>query len=79
MRHWRRHRPRNDQRQLYESAGRTSTLDDGSAGTLRYAIINVCPVGTITFNLPAGPQTITLTSQIPINKDVTIIGRRVRP
>lgn len=53
----------------------TSTLDDGSAGTLRYAVLNICPAsGNITFNLPVGPQTILLGSQITINKDVTIIG-----
>ncbi len=53
----------------------TSTLDDGSAGTLRYAIANSCPAtGTITFNLPAGPQTILLASELTIAKTLTIIG-----
>ena len=52
----------------------TSTLDDGSAGMLRYAVMNLCPGGTITFNLPTGPQTITLASTVSINKDATITG-----
>ncbi|MFN2577805.1 MAG: choice-of-anchor Q domain-containing protein [Pyrinomonadaceae bacterium] len=53
----------------------TSILDDGSAGTLRYAISNSCPgTGTITFNLPAGPQTIMLGSSLTITKTLTIIG-----
>jgi Calx-beta domain-containing protein/cadherin-like protein/Big-like domain-containing protein/uncharacterized protein DUF4214 len=53
----------------------TSILDDGSAGTLRYAISNSCPgTGTITFNLPAGPQTITLGSELTIAKTLSIIG-----
>jgi hypothetical protein len=52
----------------------TSTLDDGSAGTLRYAVLNLCPGGTVSFNLPAGPQTITLASSLTINKDATITG-----
>jgi hypothetical protein len=53
----------------------TSILDDGSPGTLRYAIANSCPAtGTITFNLPAGPQTITLGSSLTITKTLSIIG-----
>jgi len=53
----------------------TSILDDGSAGTLRYAIANSCPgTGTITFNLPAGPQTIMLGSTLTITKTLQILG-----
>jgi CSLREA domain-containing protein len=53
----------------------TSTLDDGSAGTLRYAIANSCPgTGAITFNLAAGPQTITLGSTLTMTKALSITG-----
>jgi len=53
----------------------TSILDDGSAGTLRYAIANSCPgTGSITFNLPAGPQTIMLSSPLTITKTLSIVG-----
>ena len=52
----------------------TSTADDGSAGTLRHTIANVCNNNTITFDLPGGgPHTITLlTGEIPVAKNVTI-------
>lgn len=52
----------------------TSAADDGSAGTLRHAIANVCNNNTITFNIAgAGPHTITLTTgEIPVAKNVTI-------
>jgi CSLREA domain-containing protein len=53
----------------------TKTVDDGSAGTLRYAIINSCPgTGSVTFNLPAGPQTIMLSSSLTIAKTLAITG-----
>jgi hypothetical protein len=43
----------------------TSTADDGSSGTLRYAISQANAssdaTNTINFNLPSGPQTIVLT------------------
>jgi hypothetical protein len=49
-------------------------LDDGSAGSLRYAVANACPGSVVTFNLGAGTHTIPLASPITINKDVTIQG-----
>ncbi|MBV8206332.1 MAG: hypothetical protein JO041_06030 [Acidobacteria bacterium] len=52
----------------------TSAADDGSAGTLRYAIANAAGGDTITFNL-ALPATITLAgSALPINTNLTING-----
>src|SRR5262249_19088681 len=53
----------------------TSVLDDGSAGTLRYAIANSCAgTGTITFNLPAGPRTITPGSSLTVCETLSITG-----
>jgi hypothetical protein len=50
---------------------------DGGNGSLRQAILNLCPGGTITFD-PAlttgGPATITLLSELVIDKIVTING-----
>lgn len=51
----------------------TSTGDDGSPGTLRYAIANAASGDTITFNLPY-PATITLASTLPITTNLTISG-----
>ena len=50
------------------------TPDDGSSGTLRYALVHVCDGGTITFQA-ALTGTITLTTgQLEIDKNVTITG-----
>jgi len=44
-------------------------------GTLRQAIVDVCPGGTINFNIPGGgPDTITLSAGLVLSKDVTING-----
>jgi hypothetical protein len=53
----------------------TKTVDDGSNGTLRYAIKNALAGDTVTFNLP-NPSTILLTNsaQININNNLTITG-----
>ena len=53
----------------------TNTTDSG-AGSLRQAIVDVCPGGTITFSaLFNTPQTITLTSgELAIDKSLTITG-----
>jgi CSLREA domain-containing protein len=47
---------------------------DSGAGSLRQAIIDVCPGGTIDFNITgAGPHTITLsTGELTVDKDLTI-------
>jgi hypothetical protein len=51
----------------------TSTADSG-ANTLRDALLNICtsPNNNVTFNLGAGPHTITPLSTLVIAKDVTI-------
>ena len=52
----------------------TNTNDMG-AGSLRQAILDVNPGGTVNFNIPgAGPHTIGLMSEIAINKPMTING-----
>lgn len=48
----------------------TSSADSG-AGSLRKAIADICPGGTITFD---GDTTITLTSTLTISRDMTIDG-----
>jgi fibronectin-binding autotransporter adhesin len=52
----------------------TSSLDNGSGGTLREAIAGVCPGGTITFDPSLSGATITITSTLSISQDVTIDG-----
>ena len=51
----------------------TKTVDDGSNGTLRYAINNAIADDTVTFNLP-NSSTIVITTEIDINKNLSIIG-----
>ena len=51
-----------------------TTNADSGAGSLRQAIDNLAPDGTITFNLPTGSNKITLGSEIAITKPVTING-----
>ena len=43
----------------------------GTSGDLRYAIDNVGAGETITFNLSSGNETITLSSQLSIEKNLT--------
>ncbi|MEM7799185.1 MAG: choice-of-anchor Q domain-containing protein, partial [Chloroflexota bacterium] len=49
-----------------------SSANDTGAGTLREAVDLVCEGGTITFAPALADSTITLSSQIEIDKDVTI-------
>jgi hypothetical protein len=52
----------------------TSTADDG-AGSLRWAIRDVCDSGTIDFDIAGpGPHTITLSEALFIDKVVDIVG-----
>jgi predicted outer membrane repeat protein len=51
----------------------TNTNDSGT-GSLRQAITDVSPGGTITFNLSSYPDTIYLSSQLLIDKNLTITG-----
>jgi len=51
----------------------TSSADSG-VGSLRQAITDVCPGGTITFASSLSGETITLGSQLTLDKDVTIDG-----
>lgn len=51
----------------------TNTADTG-VGSLRDAVANVCSGGTITFDSILAGQTITLTSELAINKNLTIDG-----
>ena len=48
-----------------------TNANDSGAGSLRQAIANVCPAGTITFN---GDYTIHLLSTLSIGKNLTIDG-----
>src|SRR2546423_2876970 len=44
-------------------------------GTLRQAIVDACPGSTINFNIPGGgPDTITLSAELALTKNVTITG-----
>jgi hypothetical protein len=52
----------------------TSTSDDGSFGTLRYALNNAGSGDTIVFNLSTTPATIALNSTLNVGTDVTIVG-----
>ncbi|GGZ45462.1 hypothetical protein [Mesonia mobilis] len=50
----------------------TSGADDGTSGTLRQEILDASPGGVITFAV--GVSTVTLNSEIEIDKDITISG-----
>ena len=54
----------------------TSTADDNSAGTLRYQAAACGKGGTITFSLPGGANTVTLSQgeDIQLTQDITIDG-----
>ena len=52
----------------------TSTLDDGSAGTLRAVIAAAAPGDTIAFDPSLDGQTITLSGEIALDKSLTIQG-----
>ncbi len=53
-----------------------TNINNGGAGSLRQAFVDVCPTGTVTFSpVFNAAQTITLTSgEILVNKDLTING-----
>jgi hypothetical protein len=54
-----------------------TSIANSGAGTLRQAILDACPGSTITFNTAgvfATPQTITLASELVIDKNLTIDG-----
>lgn len=48
--------------------------DDSGTGSLRQAIADICPGGTITFDTSLSGQTIALASTLSIGKDITIDG-----
>jgi hypothetical protein len=48
--------------------------EDSGAGSLRQAVIDVCPDGEITFDASLSGSTINLSGQIQINKSLTITG-----
>ena len=51
-----------------------TNINDSGAGSLRQAIIDLVPGGVITFSNSLANQTIILSSQLTINKDMTISG-----
>ena len=51
-----------------------TTNANAGAGSLRQAIVDVCDGGTITFNLSAGNEIITISSELIIDKGITING-----
>ncbi len=62
----------------------TSLLDDGSSGTLRWAInqanVDTDPVSNINFNIPgAGTQNISITSALPAISHPVIIDGTTQP
>lgn len=50
----------------------TSTADDSTVGTLRYAINNLCPNGIVDFASSLANQTITLGSKITFAHNITL-------
>ena len=63
-------------------AERTTTVtseNDSGAGSLRQVVIDALPGDVISFNLGNGPHTVTLASEIPIDKDLTINGSAANP
>jgi len=52
----------------------TSALDDGSTGTLRYLVENVCPGDVIQFDPSLTNSTIVLDGQIIVDQNVSIVG-----
>src|SRR5215211_2906943 len=58
------------------AAGPISVMNanDSGAGSLRQAITDICPGGTINFDASLAGQTIPLTATLVLNKDLTIDG-----
>ena len=52
---------------------------DSGAGSLRQAIADICPGGTIVFDASLSGQTITLGSRLVISKDLTVDGSSLVP
>jgi hypothetical protein len=52
----------------------TSPLDDGSPGTLRYQMENVCPGDIVQFDPNLNNATIILNSEITVDDDFSVIG-----
>jgi uncharacterized repeat protein (TIGR01451 family) len=50
-----------------------TTTADGGAGSLRQALLDVCPNGTVNFNLP-DDSIIKLSSELAITQGVSIVG-----
>ncbi len=48
--------------------------NDAGAGSLRQAIADVCPGGTIAFDASLSGQTVTLASTLPLAKNLTLDG-----
>ena len=51
-----------------------TNIDNAGAGSLRQAIADICPGGTIRFSSSLAGRIITLASTLAINKDLTIDG-----
>ena len=51
-----------------------SNTNDSGVNSLRQALLDSLDGDTIIFNLPAGPHTITLASELPITTDVVVNG-----
>ncbi len=51
-----------------------TNTNDGGPNSLRQAVLDSLSGDTITFNLPAGPNTITLQTAILIDKNIVITG-----
>ncbi|MFT6334930.1 MAG: hypothetical protein ACJATI_001676 [Halioglobus sp.] len=52
----------------------TSSLDDGTPGTLRYKMENVCPGDIVQFDPSLLNSTITLNAEIIVDNDFSVIG-----
>jgi hypothetical protein len=61
------------------SAITVANSNDTGTGSLRQAIADICPGGTINFPSSLAGQTITLASQLRIDKDLTIDGSGLNP
>jgi uncharacterized repeat protein (TIGR01451 family) len=62
-------------RDVHAADQTVTSIADSGPGSLRQAILNVGPGGTITFDLPHYPATITLSSgELTIGKSLTITG-----
>lgn len=51
-----------------------SFADDGGQTTMRYVMMNACPLDTIIFDLGLGIGTVNCVSPIVIDRDIVVIG-----